>query len=347
MSFTFLDLFSGAGGFSLGLNEAGGAGDSIAIDLDPDCAETLGRNLPDSRVITSDVRDVDYTGISVDVLVAGPPCQGFSRLNRGRASDERRMLWIEVVRAVETVRPKIVVVENVAGFATSVEGEGLRSALEQHDFATRLEVVNAADFGVPQLRKRSILCASTAGMRIPWPTPTHAPDGDGLPHHRTVAEAFSLLPTSPNDIAWHRDVFGGRETHQERVRVVPEGGARKDLPADLVLDCWKETEGFADVMGRLSWHKPASTVRTEFFRPEKGRFLHPSEDRPITPREAARLQSFPDTFEFPDHHGVTSVGRQVGNAMPPRLARAIGTAIRWSIGGMDSIGSVQRRDSTT
>jgi len=110
-----------------------------------------------------------------------------------------------------------------------------------------------------------------------------------------------------------------------------------------VLDCWRDASGFDDVLGRLEWHRPATTVRTEFFRPEKGRFLHPSEDRPITPREAARLQSFPDSFCFPEHQTLYSVGRQIGNAMPPRLAEAIGTAILKSLSGAANRASGRRR----
>ena len=173
----------------------------------------------------------------------------------------------------------------------------------------------------------SLLSAARRGTPVPWPRATHSARGQTLPKHRTVADAFSLLPTRATGFAWHRDEYRSRSERFERVRAVPEGGSRRDLPADLVLDCWKGTRGFGDVMGRLEWHRPATTVRTEFFRPEKGRFLHPSEDRPITPREAARLQSFPDSFEFPEVHTLTSIGRQIGNAMPPRLARAIGESI--------------------
>jgi DNA (cytosine-5)-methyltransferase 1 len=144
-----------------------------------------------------------------------------------------------------------------------------------------------------------------------------------------VADAFALLPTVPDGRNWHRSHITPGQIG--RVRAIPEGGARRDLPPDLVLDCWKNTDGFNDVMGRLAWHRPATTVRTEFFRPAKGRFLHPTADRPITVREAARLQSFPDGFVFPETHTLQSVGRQIGNALPPRLAQAIGRAILMSI----------------
>jgi DNA (cytosine-5)-methyltransferase 1 len=144
-----------------------------------------------------------------------------------------------------------------------------------------------------------------------------------------------MLPTDPTGENWHRPYDDDR-AYADRYRTIPEGGGRKDLPPDLVLDCWNKTDGFSDVFGRLLWSRPATTVRTEFFRAEKGRFLHPSADRPITPREAARLQSFPDSFRFPEEQSLQAVARQIGNAMPPRAAEAIGFAIMSVLGSHDT-----------
>jgi DNA (cytosine-5)-methyltransferase 1 len=317
-AFTFVDLFAGAGGFTLGLRRVGGVLD-VAIDADRDCVETLRTNTPAGSVVHGDVRDHDHER-KVDVVVAGPPCQGFSKLNRRRNGDERNVLYAEILRCVESTSPTCVVVENVPGFLQTEKATALAAALRQRGYSVRSGVVNAADYGVPQRRLRALLCAARRGRGLPWPNSTHT-----APRHRTVADAFTLLPTTPDGANWHRPY--PRLSQLERIRSVPEGGSRRDLPADLVLDCWRETTGFSDVLGRLAWHKPAVTVRTEFFRPEKGRFLHPSEDRPITVREAARLQSFPDEFVFPEGQTLTSVARQIGNAIPPRLAEAIGRAI--------------------
>lgn len=325
--FSYIDLFSGAGGFGVGLERAGGNRESVAVEADADCAATFRRNFSLATVIESDVRDVGFRRRKADVLVAGPPCQGFSLLNRRREGDPRRVLFNQVLRCADEVRPAIVVVENVASFAESEEAEELRRALIARDYTVRIGVVNAADFGVPQRRRRALTVASSSGLSLPWPQPTHGPVGGDLPAHRTVADAFALLPTKPTGKAWHRDDYRSRSDQIERLRSIREGGSRHDLPPDLVLDCWKEADGFNDVLGRLEWHRPATTIRTEFFRPEKGRFLHPSEDRPITPREAARLQSFPDVFEFLEGQSLYSVARQIGNAMPPRLAEAIGRSI--------------------
>jgi DNA (cytosine-5)-methyltransferase 1 len=333
MAFQFIDLFAGAGGFSLGLEASGGARDSVAVEADPDCAETFRINFPSATVLECDVRDVEYADYRAEVVVGGPPCQGFSLLNRRRQGDSRNVLWNEIVRAVDALEPSVVVVENVAAFAEAPESAALVEGLSERGYSARIDVVNAADYGVPQRRKRTLLAAAREGVPLPWPVATHAQRGEGLPPHRTVAEALSMLPTEPNGADWHRDDYLSRSDQIERLRSIREGGSRHDLPPDLVFDCWKDTDGFNDVLGRLEWHRPSTTIRTEFFRPEKGRFLHPSADRPITPREAARLQSFPDSFVFPEHQTLYSVGRQIGNAMPPRLAKAIGTAIDASLAG--------------
>jgi DNA (cytosine-5)-methyltransferase 1 len=331
MGFSFIDLFAGAGGFTLGLERAGGDPASVAVEADPDCAETFRRNFPRATVLEQDVRDVDFSDFSPDVVVGGPPCQGFSLLNRRREGDPRRVLFGEVIRCVDVTKPQIVVVENVASFAGSCEADELVAALTARSFQVRIDVVNAADYGVPQRRKRAITVAARLGRSLPWPRRSHGDSSPDLAVHRTVADAFSMLPTKPTGESWHRDDYRVRSDQIERLRSIREGGSRHDLPPDLVLDCWKDMDGFNDVLGRLAWHRPATTVRTEFFRPEKGRFLHPSEDRPITPREAARLQSFPDDFEFPPEQTLYSVARQIGNAMPPRLAAAIGRAIVTSL----------------
>jgi len=323
-SFSFIDLFSGAGGFAYGLARAGGAGTCLAVEVDADCVETFRLNFPEAEAVHDDVRNVEFGGREVDLLVGGPPCQGFSKLNRGREHDPRNSLSAEMLRCVESARPALVALENVPGFLAAPEGELLVGRLRGLGYTVRAEVVNCADYGVPQRRKRALVAAASPGLALPWPKQTHG--GGSLPPHRTVGEALALLPEEADGRNWHRDPERDPAVHLERFRAVREGGSRKDLPADLVLDCWKNVDGYSDVLGRLHWHRPATTIRTEFFRPEKGRFLHPRADRPVTPREAARLQSFPDRFAFPEHHTLTSVGRQIGNAIPPALAEAIGRA---------------------
>lgn len=327
---TLVDLFAGAGGFTLGFQRAGFAHESRAVEWDPDSADTLRLNFPESKIVEADVRDVDLSCIQADVVVAGPPCQGFSKLNRHRADDPRNLMYQEILRAADEIGPSVIVAENVPAFLESPASADLVEGLRSRGFAVRQGVVNVADLGVPQRRQRAITIAARRGKAIPWPRTTHsAKPGKGLNRHRTVADGLSMLPTDPDGRNWHRDYEN--RAYADRYRSIPEGGGRRDLPPDLVLDCWKKTNGFSDVFGRLSWNRPATTIRTEFFRAEKGRFLHPSADRPITAREAARLQSFPDSFRFPEEQSLPSVARQIGNAMPPRAAEAIAASILQAI----------------
>lgn len=322
-----VDLFCGAGGFALGFDRAHRYSCVLAVDDDPACTETFALNFPDARVVTGDVREVDLAGVDADVLVAGPPCQGFSTLNRARRGDSRNALTREVLRGCDGFEPLAVAVENVPPFLEAEEGRHLVVGLRQRGYRVRAGVVNGADYGVPQRRLRALVVGVRADGSA-WPRPTHSAESSSrLPRHRTVADALALLPTQPDDRNWHRRYAATSAIAYERYRAVPEGGSRLDLPTDLRYACWVDARGHGDVLGRLHWRRPSGTLRTEFFRPEKGRFLHPSENRPITPREAARLQSFPDSFVFPERQTLTAVARQIGNAIPPRLAEAIAREI--------------------
>jgi DNA (cytosine-5)-methyltransferase 1 len=321
--FRFVDLFAGAGGLALGLHHVSGQA-HLSVELDRDSTETYRLNFPDTEIVRADVRTIDWAGINTDVLVGGPPCQGFSTLGHRRDDDPRNDLSLEMLRCAAVVRPSAVIVENVPRFLDSKQCHALKMGLRNLGFGIRSGVVNCADYGVPQRRSRALVVASLRGFPIPWPQATHG--APGQPRHRTVADAFARLPIEPDGRNRH-DYKLFSETYRERFLSITEGGSRRQLPPDLLLPCWREASGHSDVLGRLEWHKPATTVRTEFFRPEKGRFLHPVADRPITAREAARLQSFPDTFAFPEDQTLQSLGRQIGNAVPPLLGEAIGKAI--------------------
>jgi DNA (cytosine-5)-methyltransferase 1 len=322
-----IDLFAGAGGLSLGIQMALPSAHITLVEKDPDCIRTLKLNFPRADIIQADVRDLNFRNLHPTILVAGPPCQGFSKLNRNRLDDPRNDLAREAVRAAGVTRPQVVIVENVPGFLGSPSAEHLVGGLSSLGFVVRSGVVNCADYGVPQIRKRALVIAARRGLPVPWPEATHSGRRvNSTQPWRTVGDAFAMLPTIPDGANWHRP-YAPRALSDPRYRAVPQGGARRDLPPDLQLRCWQQTRGYSDVLGRLVWDRPATTVRTAFFRPEKGRFLHPVADRPITVREAARLQSFPDAFDFPESISLESVGRQVGNAVPALVARAIGKSI--------------------
>ncbi len=323
MHYRVVDLFAGSGAFTFGVLQAGIEGPVLLLDADADCLETCSTNLPLAQTLHTDIRDAEFNGITADIILAAPPCQGFSAIGRRSHDDPRNFLYREVVRAVREALPKFVVVENVPNFLRHVASQDLVAHLEALGYKVQSGVLNAVDFGAAQIRKRAVIVASRE-KSPPWPKATHGPR---CRPHRTVADALAMLPRDPTGENWHRK-HRFSDTYVERFRSIPAGGSRLDLPSDLTLECWRTAKGHTDVMGRLLWTRPSTTLRTEFFRPEKGRFLHPSEDRPLTLREGARLQGFPDSYRFPDSQTMASVARQIGNAIPPPLSRAIGLAIK-------------------
>jgi DNA (cytosine-5)-methyltransferase 1 len=330
-----MDLFAGCGGMTRGFVDTGRYEPVFAVEMDPDAAATYAANFGTEHVVSDKIENVE-TFPQADVVIGGPPCQGFSLLNTKGVGLERRALWREYLRALRESGAEAFVMENVPQLLGSAEYEAFKAAAEQElGFAVEGRILNTADYGVPQRRRRAIVIGVRRG-RIPWPTQTHRdPDGtlpfDAEPW-RTFADAVEGLPRKPTGKNWHV----GRNPRPEtitRYRHVPhDGGNRFQMQHNLdaaglghlVPACWRnKPTGTTDVFGRLYWNRPAFTIRTEFYKPEKGRYLHPSEDRPITIREAARLMSFPDDFVLPHDQKWTEIAKQIGNAVPPLLARAI------------------------
>jgi DNA (cytosine-5)-methyltransferase 1 len=334
--YTLIDLFAGCGGMTRGFEDSGRFQSIFAVEADSDAAETYRLNFGEHMAEAS-IEDVARFPLA-DVLIGGPPCQGFSPLNRGVVGFERRGLWREYLRALEQARPTAFVMENVPELLRSAEYAEFKRRVEQLDFQVEGRILNAADYGVPQRRRRAIVIGVRAGS-VPWPTATHAEDhfanGSREPWV-TFRRAVEGLPLKPNGRAWHRP-RSPRPESVRRYKAVPrDGGDRFAMQrnldraglAELVPRCWREKPtGTTDVFGRLWWDRPAYTIRTEFFKPEKGRYLHPSAHRPITIREAARCMSIPDDFLLPEHQAMTSIARQVGNAVPPLLARRVAEAL--------------------
>jgi DNA (cytosine-5)-methyltransferase 1 len=331
-----IDLFAGIGGMTCGFVRARrGFQPVFAVEIEEAAAAIYEANFGD-HIHVGDIAEVDAFP-SADVVIGGPPCQGFSPLGRDRDKASRaalNSLWRHFVEALEQAEPDVFVMENVpellrsAEFATFKDGAGPRGL----GYTIREEVLLAADFGVPQLRRRAIVIGSLRG-EPPWPARTHAPH-----NYVTVADALKGLPLEPDGRSWHRSRPNIRPSSIERYQAVPEGGNRFDLARnrpDLLPRCWAEKpSGTTDVFGRLWWDRPSFTIRTEFYKPEKGRYLHPQADRPITVREAACLMSFPRRqskpptgFILPEHLPMTAVAKGLGNAVPPKLAEAIAHAV--------------------
>ena len=342
--FTLVDLFAGCGGMTRGFQDSGRFRGILAVEADSDAAQTYRTNFGDhlAEALIEDVAGFP----KADVVIGGPPCQGFSPLNRDVVGFERRGLWREYLRALEQAEPRTFVMENVPELLRAAEYAEFKRCAEDLGFNVEGRILNAADFGVPQRRRRAIVIGVRAG-KIPWPQATHAetPSADGpAKPWATFREAVAGLPPRPDERNWHRS-RNPRSESVRRYKAVPrDGGDRFAMQRNLdraglghlVPRCWREKPtGTTDVFGRLWWDRPTLTIRTEFFKPEKGRYLHPSAHRPITLREAARCMSFPDDFIFPENQAMTSVARQIGNAVPPLLARHIAVALSATLATQD------------
>jgi DNA (cytosine-5)-methyltransferase 1 len=340
----FIDLFAGIGGMSCGFMQASTPDlrfePVFAVEIEEPLADIYRVNFGD-HVYVGDIGEVQNFP-AAEVVIGGPPCQGFSPLGRDRDRHSRaelNSLWRHFVRALEQVEPFVFVMENVPELLKSAEYESFKEVVGQDGLGYEIRdgVLLAADYGVPQLRRRAIVIGSSLD-EPPWPNETHSADD-----YVTLREALKGLPLDPNGQSWHRSRASIRPSSIERYRAVPEGGNRFDLARnrpDLLPRCWAEKPtGTTDVFGRLWWNRPAFTIRTEFYKPEKGRYLHPQADRPITVREAACLQSFPRRrakpphgFILPEDLPMVQVAKGIGNAVPPKLAQAIGHAVAVHLG---------------
>jgi DNA (cytosine-5)-methyltransferase 1 len=354
-----IDLFAGCGGMTSGFVAAGGFRPVLAVEWDLHAAATYAANFGEDHMRWADIATIPDADVpSADVIIGGPPCQGFSSLGAQDAHDPRNKLWQEYIRFVRHAAPKVFVIENVDRFLASAEFALLQSEVRPggllEEYTLTVALLLAADFGVPQRRKRAIVIGSRIGG-IPLPSPTHARAGD-LPRWHSVRDVLTGLPEHParTSLPQSRVEFFGTEVpgrfkaadlhigrnptplSLRRYRSVPPGGGRFDLPYELMPRCWQEKKtGTTDVMGRMRWDEPSLTIRTEFYKPEKGRYLHPQwepgedghrVDRPITHLEAARLQTFHDTFEWCGTK--IQVAKQIGNAVPPMLAKALAQHIK-------------------
>jgi DNA (cytosine-5)-methyltransferase 1 len=329
---TTIELFAGCGGMALGFKDAGFSA-VLANEWDADACASLAANVT-TNIQQGPIQDIKKFP-EADVVAGGPPCQGFSNLGVHDPDDPRNQLWKHYLRCVEQVRPKVFIIENVPPLLKSAEYKQLQRAATRLGYLIEGRVLNAADYGVPQTRKRAIVIASRIGAPT-FPDPTHVDPlkrdllASDLPSWRTVRDAIGHVSMEPTGENWH---IGRNPTPKSlrRYRSIPPGGNRWDLPRSLMPDCWKrKTKGGTDLFGRLWWDRPSVTIRTEFYKPEKGRYLHPVADRPITHHEAALLQGFPEDFVFCGPK--IKVGIQIGNAVPPPLAAILARHVAGMLG---------------
>lgn len=354
-----LDLFAGAGGLTQGFVMADVPHESVgAVEMDLSAAATFAQNHP-GPVYAGSIEDWLSEGEvpEADIVVGGPPCQGFSQLGKKDHTDDRNGLWRQYAETIRLAKPQYFLMENVPRFLHSPERELMELATSSggplSDYAFHAVVLNAADFGAPQTRKRAIVIGHHKDCPYPGLPPRRYLPAD----YETVHKAIGTLPYEIEaiDLPTERISFAGKHlpgpftTEQlhltrrytslslNRFEHIPPGGNRFDLPEDLQARCWQRHKtGSGDVMGRLHWHRPSVTIRTEFFKPEKGRYLHPTSNRAISHLEAARLQGFADDYRWVG--SKVSIARQVGNAVPVPLAAALAghVAAHLGVAGSDN-----------
>jgi DNA (cytosine-5)-methyltransferase 1 len=351
---TVVDLFSGAGGTGVGFKKAGFTIVG-AVEVNHAAAKTYENNLK-VKVKKDDITTVSPQRLrrefklrprELDVLVGCPPCQGFSRMrnNEGR-KDPRNKLVLQYLDFVKEFMPRFAVFENVPGLVRTKHGkkfyDALYAGLEELGYKVERRVDNVADYGVPQHRRRIIVIAGRNGEEPPFPSPTH-----GNP------KSIEVLNGKLNKWVTVRDVIGrgryprlkagengeGKRKQKYPNHVAPEmsekvlkfiqrvprnGGSRIQVQKRYWLECHKTHNGHADVYGRLEWDAPSNTITCGCTNVSKGRFVHPTQDRAVTPREAASLQGFDIQFIFE----ADTACAQIGNAVPPPYALAIAKALR-------------------
>lgn len=330
---TAVDLFAGCGGLTLGLKQAGfrvlGA-----VELSRLAASTYAENHPEVKLWNEDINRVRARAVrrelslkkgELDLLAGCPPCEGFSSLrtlNGGKSiRDRRNGLVLQLLKFIRALKPRAVMIENVPGLMRNRRFAVLRATLERLGYHCNINVLDAADYSVPQRRRRMILLA---GFRADIPFARVARV------QRTVRDAIADLAEIRKR---RRDVLH-RQTECRSVRVIrlikavpKNGGSRTDLPEQFKLKCHQSCTGFKDVYGRMRWDDVAPTITGGCVNPSKGRFLHPSRNRAITLREAAVLQTFPRSYFFSLAKGKFAAAEMIGNALPPEFIRRHGLSV--------------------
>jgi DNA (cytosine-5)-methyltransferase 1 len=318
MTYTYLEVCSGCGGLSLGLHKSGLKSVAL-IEMDKNCCKTLKKNFPDDIIIENDMRKIDFTNYQnkVDILIGGIPCQSFSQSGKRQGLDDENKggLFYDFLRILNEVKPKMFLIENVEGLKTINNGETLKKIIEELEnmnYNVFNKVLNAVNFLVPQKRKRIIIVGTYNDVVFNYPI--------GFNKIITLREALNNVPDS-----------SGIEYSEKKkiiMEYIPEGGCWINLPEELQKEylgkSYNSGGGKRGMARRLSWDEPSLTLTTSCSQKQTER-CHPEETRPLKIREYARIQTFPDNFVF--EGGITSIYKQIGNAVPCMLGYFLGNRI--------------------
>lgn len=338
-----VDFFCSGGGMSFGLQQAG-IKVIAGIDFDPSCKKTYETNIKGAKYILADVEKLkeEYLSKKIDlkkndddlILVGCSPCQYWTiiRTNKNKAQKSKNLLH-EFHRFVKYYNPGYVIVENVPGILNRREESGLDkfvTKLEKQGYTVHYELVNLNEYGVPETRKRFSLIANRVTNQEIFPKPNNS-----CP---TVADfigkknGFVKIPAGYKDNTdFMHTVAGLSDINIKRLKLTPKNGGTRRAWANtnLQIDAYRKKTGnisFNDTYGRMSWDKPAPTITTKFFSISNGRFAHPEENRAISLREGATLQTFPKNYKFIES-SISAIARMIGNAVPPLFAKQLGKTI--------------------
>ena len=352
--FRVLDLFCGAGGLSWGLHKNPHFTTKVALDFDEKAVDTFKHNMPETEVVVGDITDISVKeeiislakSNGVNMIVGGPPCQGYSMKGKKLGlEDPRNFLFREYLELVKILQPDVFVIENVKGLLLSANGwfkEEIVKTIEELGYVVKVDVLNAADFGVPQSRERTIFICSKHGQ-IPLPKPivsqyttvrdaiedlAYLDSGEGEFEQKYITEAKSLYQSRLREGSsklYNHKASNHKQIAIDKLKLIPPEQGKEYLPEEMLGN-----QKFKTTWGRLKWDAVSPTIDTRFDASSNGTNNHPFLNRAITPREAARIQSFDDKFVFVG--SKVHIRKQIGNAVPPLLAKAIGDQIAESFG---------------
>ena len=347
--FRVLDLFCGAGGLSWGLHKNPHFSTVVALDFDEMAADTFKRNMPETEVIVGDITDAKVKeqivalskAKNVNMIVGGPPCQGYSMKGKKLGlKDPRNFLFREYLNLVAEIQPDVFVIENVKGLLISSNGwfkDEIVQSIEALGYEVRFGILNAADFGVPQTRERAIfICSKHGAITLPEPTTdkrttvrdaisdlSYLESGEGAFESDYVMEPkceYQRMMRVGSKKLYNHKASNHKKVAIEKLKLIPPEQGKEFLPDEMIGN-----QKFKTTWGRLKWDEASPTIDTRFDASSNGTNNHPYLNRAITPREAARIQSFDDRFIF--YGSKVYIRKQIGNAVPPLLAKAIADRI--------------------
>lgn len=370
MAFKVIDLFAGVGGLSYGFAHDDEFEIIAANEILEPMAKAYSSNHPSVMMYNKDIKDFSLDDLTrdlgvkkgdIDIVVGGPPCQAYSTVGKRLIDDPRGKLFQEYYRILKELRPKLFVFENVKGLLSMQGGDLIKTIIalfESIGYHMQMRLLNAADYGAPQIRERVILVGTLDSKPFIYPKPTHynpelgKPKDSSLKPYVTLGEAISDLPSiktgesateyscePQNEYQRLMRANAPAEIHEHEVpknnaklvaimEALPDGGSPKDIAEEL-----RPNSGFANCYCRLWWDKPSTTITRNLGCPSSSRCIHPRDPRPLSTREGARLQGFPDDYVFCGKRGDKHL--QIGNAVPTFLSRAIKDSVKSYLKGED------------